>query len=202
MPLMKKKLASRNLPSKNISSSSKQETVATPDPPKRGREKPEPEEDNEQEEVQPKKGSWAAAFDSVPLNNNATGVRIGEVYEAVIRKAVLQPPDDKGQSVRMNLELCAPEFVEKGKNGIALWFRITDKDDDPFEGGIKALRITFAKMGLEVESDNLEETLKSITEEMPGVLVKTSSKEGYTNYRIEDLCDSPLIQEYKDNIPY
>lgn len=199
MPLMKKKLASRSLPSKDISSKK------TPDPPKRR--EPELEENKQEEEgaqAQPKKkGSWAVAFDSVPLNNNAAGVRIGEVYEAIIRKAVLQPPDDKGQSVRMNCELCAPEFVEKGKNGIALWFRIVDKDGDPFEGGIKALRITFAKMGFEVDSDNLEETLESISEEHPGVLIKTTSKDGYTNYQVVDRCDdSPLVQEYKDNIPY
>lgn len=195
MPLLRKKLtSSRNLPSKDIATKKQ----AKPDPP----EEAEQEEEQEQEaKPAKKKGSWAAAFDSVPLTNNATGVKAGEKYEAIIRKAVLQPEDEKGQSVRMNCELCSEDFSKA--NQVAIWFKISDSDGDSVDGGVKALRITLAKLEYEeVTSDNLEDILAEINETQPGVILKPNLKDGYLNYRVEELCDNEVVQEYRDNIPY
>lgn len=176
------------------------------DPPEPTKPKPtRPAEEEEEEETEgagvgagKKRGSWAGAFDSVPLSNNAE-VSPG-VYEAIVRKVLLQPQDERGQSVRFNCELCSPEF--EGKNSIAIWFQILDKDGEPKEGGIKALRFTLARLGYEPSADELEEAFEEINEEQPGILLEAYHNQGYTNYRVKDVCDNDVVEAYKDNIPY
>lgn len=176
-------------------------------------------DDDDEEEVKPKKkatlladkkpkkkSALAAAFASTPLSNNADDIPAGK-YEAIVRDFVLQDPDAKGQSARIHFALCSPDFSES--NQITQWFKLLDSDEEPVEGGIKALGASLAKLGYDMpdDEDNLEEVFQEITNEKPGVLVKVSySKDsnGNTWQRavIQGLCDNEVVQEYKDNVQF
>lgn len=151
-----------------------------------------------------KKSALAAAFDRIPLTNNADQIPAG-TYEAIIRDIVMQEPDAKGQSVRVHFELCASEF-EDGNN-ITSWFKIVDSEGESVDGGIRALKQSLAKLGYEVSGVELEECFDEISKEKPGVVLKVSyaqDAQGNTWQRaaIQSTCDNEVVAAYKDNIPY
>lgn len=176
------------------------------------------EVDEGEEEAIPKKGAallpkkatgkknlLAAAFDRIPLTNNADEIPAG-TYEAIVRDIVLQEPDNKGQSVRIHFELCNPEFKETG-NSITQWFKIVDARGESVDGAIRALKAALAKLGYEPSGEELEECFEQITDEKPGVLVKVSySKDEAGNVwqraNIQGQCDNDIVMQYKDDMPY
>jgi hypothetical protein len=140
----------------------------------------------------------------VAPSNNADSIPPAK-YEAIIKDAVLQKPDAKGQSARFHYELCSPDFADQ--NSVTTWFKIFDTDGEVVAGGIRALKQTLAKLGYDPTFDELEECFEQITEERPGVLLKISyTKDNAGNEWqravLEDLCDNEVVQAYKDNIPY
>lgn len=151
----------------------------------------------------------AAAFAAVPLTNNATDIKAG-TYEAIIRAIVLQDADAKGQSVRVNVELCAPEFSEA--NQLVDWRKIINADGDAVGGGIRALGQDLARLGYEVPTpdedfeENLEAIFDEITKEKPGVIVKVTYQNvggtSYQHFSIHGPCDNEVVEAYKDNVPY
>jgi hypothetical protein len=149
------------------------------------------------------KSNLAAAFDQVPISGSARNITPG-THEGIIRKFLIQQPDAKGQSARIEYELCDPEF--QGANQVTGWFKLLDADLKTPGGGMKPFKIALAKLGYEPE--NLEEAeacLQEITENNPGVLVKISYDENYPDYprtRIESESDSEVVEAYRDNIPY
>jgi hypothetical protein len=182
----------------------------------------EDDEEIEEEEVAPppkkmiktmakptKKSALAQAFAAVPMSNNATNVKAG-VYEALIRSFVLQAPDAKGQSVRINAELCGEDFSEA--NQLVDWRMLINKDGDPVMGGIRALGNDLARLGYEIPAvdedfdENLEATFEAITKEKPGVNLKVTYQHyngvDYQHFSIQGECDNEVIQAYRENTPY
>jgi hypothetical protein len=104
------------------------------------------------------------------------------MYEAIIREAVVQEPDARGQSVRLKFELCGAEFGDQ--NTITQWFRIFTEDDEPFEPGIKSLAYNFAKLGLELDFNTIDEVCAELSEERPGVIVKVVHNPSKTDSRV------------------
>jgi hypothetical protein len=153
--------------------------------------------------------SLAANFKRSSLSNNAKGVPQG-IHEAIIREFVLQPPSAKGQSARLKLELCGPDFIGK-KNTLTTWYTLEFANGEECEGGMFAFKLALTKLGY--DPDNLEpeqylEVLDEITNEHPGVLVKVGYSDPdengqvWTRVRIEDTSDSDVVEAYRDNIPY
>ena len=101
-----------------------------------------------EEVIKGKRSSLAAAFDSVSLSSGAAEVPPGK-YEALFTRLTLQAPDQKGQSVRANFELCGPKF--DNKNQLVTWFKLLESDHQtPVDGGIKAFKAMLAKLGYEL----------------------------------------------------
>jgi hypothetical protein len=165
----------------------------------------ESEEEYDADDEPKDRGSLADRFNAIAksFSSNASDVPPG-MYEAIIKEAVLQAPDAKGQSVRIKFELCDPEF--KGQNQITNWFRVINEEGEPVQGAIHSLAYNFAKLGYDLDWNELENTLAEITEEKPGIIAKVTVSQGtqrvFTNVSIEKTCDNDVVQEYKDNIPY
>lgn len=173
------------------------------------------EEEVEEEPKRKKKGSLslsalAQAFKSVPLSASAQNVKAG-IHEAIVRSIVLQEPNDKGQSVRINVDLCSPEFEES--NQLVDWRMIMNVDGEGVGGGIRALANDLAMLGYEIPEadDDFDENLKAdfamITREKPGVLIKVFYQNAngvdYMHFRIHgEASDNPVIEEYRDQNPY
>jgi hypothetical protein len=111
--------------------------------------------------------SLANAFDAVPASSNADSIPPGK-YEAIVRSAVLQEPEAKGQSIRINFELCSPDFGDA--NQITTWFRIFNAEKEAQAGGIRAFKGAMAKLGEEVTFGELPKLLSELTENQPGVV--------------------------------
>lgn len=156
-----------------------------------------------------KKSALAKAFAAVPMSNNATSIKAG-TYEALIRSFVLQAPDAKGQSVRINAELCGEDFSEA--NQLVDWRMLINKDGDAVMGGIRALGNDLARLGYDVPEqdedfdENLEATFEAITKEKPGVLLKVTYQHAngvdYQHFSVQGPCDNEVVQAYKENTPY
>jgi hypothetical protein len=150
------------------------------------------------------KSGLAAAFDAVPISNNAKNIPPG-TYEAIIRRFVIQQPDAKGQSARIEYELCDPEFQGK-ENSVTGWFKLLEPDLRTPGGGMKPFKIALAKLGYEPEnSEEAEACLQEITENNPGVLIKITYDDNYPDYprtRIESESDSEVVENYRDNVVY
>lgn len=173
-------------------------------------------EDEGEEEPQPKKkasllskkgnkskSALAAAFDSVPLSGSASDVPSGK-HEAIIRQAVVQARDERGQSIRFNFELCEPEYGDA--NRLVKWYRVFDGEGQPVDWMINMLKNDLARMGVEIEGDELEDTLQEITDVNPGIMLKVSYAKGsdgntYQRLAIDSECDNDVVQAYKDNVP-
>lgn len=155
------------------------------------------------------KSALAKAFSAVPMSNNATSIKAG-TYEAIIRSFVLQAPDAKGQSVRINAELCGEDFAEA--NQLVDWRMLINKDGDAVMGGIRALGNDLARLGYEIPTidedfdENLEATFEAITKEKPGVLLKVTYQHAngvdYQHFAVQGECDNEVVQAYKENTPY
>ncbi len=166
--------------------------------------------DNDDEgEVSKGRSSLAAAFDSVSLSSSASEIPPGK-YEAVVTRLTLQEPDQKGQSVRANFELCSPKF--ENKNQLVTWFKLLESDHrTPIDGGIKAFKAMLAKLGYELKGVDMEdpnsEIYTEITQEQPGVMLRITyqqANDGNTYQRIivDSLCSNDVVAQYKDNVPY
>lgn len=168
-------------------------------------------EEAEDEEEQPKrkvskkvKSALAKAFDSVPLSGSADEIPAGK-YEAIIREAVVQPfSEEKGQSIRFKYE-----FATEGIAGSQMtqWFKIIDSEGQPVDWMIDMLKKALAKLGIEIEGDELEETVQEIHETHPGIVLKVAYAKGsdgnvYPRLTIQGPCDNEVIEEYKDSVPY
>jgi hypothetical protein len=155
-----------------------------------------------------KHGSLAGAFKKIPMSNNAEDVPPGP-HDAIITEFVLQDQTEKGQSARLKFALCEEEF--EGKNELTTWFKLlgTKTDpEEPNEWGIKNFKTNLARLGYEpddMELDEIEELLKEITKERPGVIISVTYQAGFEDFpriKIEGESDSEVIQAYKDSIPY
>lgn len=173
----------------------------------------EDEVDEVEEEVLPKKkanvitkkkSALAKAFDSVPLSNSADDIPAGK-HEAIIREAVVQPfSEDKGQSIRFKYEFCNPNIAGKQ---LTQWFKIIDANGAPVDWMIDMLKKSLAKLGIEIEGNDLEDTIQEIHDARPGVVVKLTYSRGndgniYPRPVIQGPCDSETVETYRDNIPY
>jgi hypothetical protein len=173
------------------------------------KQQPELDETEDSEDRSKGRSSLAAAFDSVSLSSSASEIPPGK-YEAIVSRLTLQEPDQKGQSVRANFELCSPAF--DNKNQLVTWFKLLESDHrTPIDGGIKAFKAMLAKLGYELKGADMEdpdsEIYATITQEQPGVTLKISyqqANDGNTYQRIlvDSLCDNEVIAQYKDNVPY
>lgn len=174
---------------------------------------PEEQDDMQEEDAKPKEkgkeksGSLADAFNKVSLNAGATGITAGK-YEAIVRQIVIQEPDPKGTSIRVNFELCDPEFTDK--NQITTWFKVLDKDGATVDGGIKACKAMLAKLGYkidEIDEDELKDCFSEISNENPGVLVKITYQEAkdgntYQRVQVDSTCDNDVVASYRDNVAF
>jgi hypothetical protein len=155
------------------------------------------------------KSALAKAFAAVPLSNNATGIKAG-TYEGIIRSIVLQEPDSKGQSVRINAELCGEEFEDA--NQLVDWRKLISGDGEAVTGGIRALGNDLARLGYEFPDtggdfdENLEAIFDAITKERPGVILKVTYQHvngvDYQHFQVQGECDNDVVRAYKDNVPY
>lgn len=161
------------------------------------------ENDEEQEQEQPRKGSLDHVMKNVSLSGDAKDVPTG-THEAIITEFVLQQPDSKGRSARIKFELCDPEFPS-GRNELVTWFKLLEDDlITEVTGGVKALKMALARLGYdEPESEKeLVRDLQKISKEQPGVVIKVSYDGQWRRIRIEDTSESEVVTNYKDNIPY
>lgn len=150
------------------------------------------------------RSSLAEAFDNTSATNNADDLPPGK-YEAIVKNAVLQEPDAKGQSIRMSFDLCNPDLAEN--NQVTTWFKLFDANGNKVDGGIRAFKGTMAKLGYKPKFDELDEVLAEIMEERPGVLLKVSyskDRDGNVWQRavVDSLCDNEVVQEYKENVVF
>jgi len=150
------------------------------------------------------KSALSAAFSSVPMTNNADDIPSG-LYEAILRSAVLQDPDPRGQSIRFVFELCDPKYSEA--NHIASWRKMLDESGNPVSGGVRAFYQDIAKLGWgkpENEED-LIQILEDLNQEEYGVMIKVGYRkwEGndYQTVAIMSRCDNEVVQEYRDRNP-
>lgn len=154
------------------------------------------------------KSSQAAKFDSVKPSSRADNIPAGK-YEAVIKSIGWQKPDGRGQSIRVNYDLCNPEFGNS--NQVAGWFRIFDANGDEVPVGIQIFKAAMIRLGYEEPSfDDLEPLFEEINNDNPGVLLNitysdpSKSKDGrrFQQPNIDSQCDNDVVQEYKDNVAY
>lgn len=181
-----------------------------------GEEKEEDEEEDEEETPRPtkKKGkaksALARAFAAVPLSGNS--IMKAGLYLAIVRSFILQPPDARGISVRINVELCDPEIEEADRHRVD-WRKIIDADGQPVGGGIRAFANDLAHLGYEIPDidedfeDNLQAIFDEIGKERPGINLKVFNQRGndgteYAHFAIQGVSEDEVIEEYKNNIPF
>lgn len=141
--------------------------------------------------------SKAQAFDEVSPGGGA--VPAGK-YEAVLKEAVLQDPDDKGQSARFKVLIASENYMGEE---LTWWNKIFDVDENP-TGGVKFLKQTLAKLGYpDVTFDDLESVFEELTNDHPGCAIQVKINEGYTNVYINGLIeDSPAIRALHETNPF
>jgi hypothetical protein len=151
--------------------------------------------------------SRAEAFNTVTVAGTSNNVKTGK-YEAVIRSVVLQEMDTRGQSVRYNFDLVDPEYEENNK--LVTWSKLFRGDESVVDVAVRILKRQLVKLGYkedEINFDLLPEIFEEITNENPGVILKISYNKGndgieYQRIEIDDVCESEMIDDYKDRVVF
>jgi hypothetical protein len=175
----------------------------------------EEENDEEEQEKTSKKTknrdeptrSRAEAFNNVTVAGTSNNVKTGK-YEAIIRSVVLQEMDTRGQSVRYNFDLVDPEYEENNK--LVTWSKLFRGDESVVDVAVKILKRQLVRLGYkedEINFDLLPEIFEEITNENPGVILKISYNKGndgieYQRIEIDDVCESEMIDDYKDRVVF
>lgn len=157
------------------------------------------EEGKTEKTATPKRG---ATYDTIkPGGGSASDIPPGR-YEAIVVGAVLQEPNQKGQSLRVNFELCTEDLAT---NEVPTWFKFYAADGTINEFGIRLWKMALTKLGYEdVKEDDLPELLEQIMEDRPGAIVKISYETvvGYSTpfqrVEVEAPCDNDVVAAYKD----
>lgn len=149
------------------------------------------------------KSALAKAFDSVPLSNSAKDIPAGK-YECIIKEAVVRPfSEEKGQFIIFRYDFCAPPHTGKS---MTQFFKILDENEEPVDWMINMLKEAFARLGVEIEGDDLESTIQEINDSRPGILLKVGYQVGkdnvtYPRLAVQGTCDNDVVEAYKDSVP-
>ena len=111
---------------------------------------------------------------------------------------VLQPEDEKGQSVRINFEI-ATEGEARGEK-LAQFYKCFEANGDPGKG-LNFLKRDLAILGKpDVKFSELEDVFQEIVDAQTGVLITVKQNGQYTNVYLNGLCeDSSVIDDYLAN---
>lgn len=125
----------------------------------------------------------------------ATGAVDPGKYEAIIGEMVLQPEDEKGQSVRVNFEI-ATDGEFRGEK-LAQFYKCFEANGDPGKG-LNFLKRDLAILGKpDVKFSELEDVFQEIVDAQTGVLITVKQNGQYTNVYLNGLCeDSSIIDDY------
>lgn len=152
---------------------------------------PKPRDEETEEGGSSSANSRAAAFDSAKA--------FGEIdpgkYEAVIVEVVLQDEDDKGQSVRLKIEI-ATEGDMQGEEAVQ-FYKIFNADGTTGKGA-SFLKRDLALLGHEdVSFGDLEQVFEEISDAHTGIVVTVKKNGAYTNVYLQGLCeDTDVIDSY------
>jgi hypothetical protein len=136
-------------------------------------------------------GNKADLFDKA----KATGAVEPGKYEAIIAEMVLQPEDEKGQSVRINVEI-ATEGEFRGEK-LAQFYKCFEANGDPGKG-LNFLKRDLAILGKpDVKFSELEDVFQEIVDAQTAILITVKQNGQYTNVYLNGLCeDSAVIDDY------
>jgi len=151
------------------------------------------------------KATKQRGYDDIkPGGGNANDIPPGR-YEAILLSAVLQEPNENGQSLRLNFQLCNDDLPT---TDLPTWFKFYRADNSINEFAVGLWKSTLARLGYQdVKEADLPELLDQIGQDQPGVIVKVSyqTPKGYTTtfqrVDVEATCDNDVIAAWRDNHP-
>jgi hypothetical protein len=165
----------------------------------------------DEDEQQPRTAAASPqGYDSIKPGSSSSEIPQGR-YEAIVRGVTMQEPNDHGQSIRVNFEICSDAFAG---TSVPTWFKIYQPDGTIVPFAVELWKRMLARLGYEdVLESELPQLLDQISADMPGAVIKVSyqksKKDGNTYQRVEvdQPCDNAVIQRYKednirDDIPY
>ena len=140
-----------------------------------------------------KTGGLAAAFDNA---KQAGDVPAGK-YEALLVEAVLQDPNEKGQSARIAYEIATGDPAGER---VTQFYQLMTADEEPGRGAA-FLKRDLAILGMkDVTGMELENAMEVLTENKPGVVIQVKHKDGYQNVYLQGLAEgSDELESYRAN---
>ena len=167
-------------------------TRKTASPAKAGKTPPPPRQEEEGEE------SLADIFDKA----KAQGQIDEGKYEALIKELVLQPADEKGQSVRIKYHIIS-EGEFQGQE-LAQFYKIITDDKKPGPG-LGFLKRDLAVLGQQdVKFGDLENVFEEIVnDEQLGVLITVKQNMAFTNAYLNGIIpDAEIVTNYRSEHPF
>lgn len=118
-------------------------------------------------------------------------------YEGIIAELVLQPEDEKGQSVRVKYEI-ATDGDFRGES-VTQWYKIFEANGTQGKG-LGFLKRDLTMLGYpDVDFDSLEDAFEEIVDKNTAVVFQVKQNGNFTNVYLQGLCeDSDVIAEYLD----
>ena len=117
-------------------------------------------------------------------------------YDSVLVEAVLQAPDDRGQSARFSYEI-ASEGDNQG-NRVTQFYKLLNDDGSRGQGMAFLKRDLAVLQKGDVAGDELEDALKELSEEMPGCSITVKQNGAFTNVYLNGISESDAVDAYKE----